>query len=268
MADTESLTGRPAPLEKRTIAAGAGPITCHAVGEGPAVILLASVGRGAGDLFALATALSTLGLRAVLPEPRGVNGSTPTPAQTLHDFADDVAAVARTEGGRVIVAGHAYGASVARAFAQRYPDSVRGVALLAIGAPGYPKRLGALIDGLASAAGSEESRRAALLEAFFVSQDRIAPWLVGWHPALIAMQRRAIARLPGREWTGTGNAPVLDLMGAADPFRPEESRDAIAAELGARVTCHLMRDVRHALPDEKPGETAGILARWARSLEA
>ena len=84
-------------------------------GRGPAICLLPSTGRGAEDFAQLAAALLGHGYSVILPQPRGIGGSTgPLAGLTLHDLAADAAAVLRTATGgaeteRVIVGGHAYG---------------------------------------------------------------------------------------------------------------------------------------------------------------
>ncbi len=72
-----------APLEvtggyRRTeiVTGPAGPIEVRVQGEGPTVVLVPSLGRGAADFDALAARLARAGYQAVAPEPRGIAGST------------------------------------------------------------------------------------------------------------------------------------------------------------------------------------------------
>src|SRR6516225_1975024 len=63
-------------------------------GSGPAVLMIASLGRGASDFDDLSRRLVAAGFTAVRPEPRGVGKSTgPMNNITLHDLAADDAAV-------------------------------------------------------------------------------------------------------------------------------------------------------------------------------
>ena len=58
---------------------------------------------------------------------------------TLHDFARDMAALIRHEGGGpAVMVGHAFGNWVARMTAVDYPDLVRGVVIVAAAAKAYP----------------------------------------------------------------------------------------------------------------------------------
>ncbi|MBF9033276.1 alpha/beta fold hydrolase [Rhodobacterales bacterium HKCCE2091] len=258
--------GPAARMRSDSVAVGDGRISVLAAGEGTPIVLVASLGRGVSDLVPLATELAGRGFRAILPEPRGVGGSTPRRAVTFWDLADDIAAVARSCGAPAIVAGHAYGGGVARAVAERHPDAVRGVALLAIGARRYPDDLGRKLDLLIAGKAPEAERRAVLLETFFASPVPAQSWLTGWHPDLVAEQRRAVRTVPRAAWSGTGIAPVLDVMGGEDPFRPRESHDEIAVELGGRVATRLLPGLRHGFPDETPAETADLVADWAAGL--
>ena len=58
-----------------TVDGSAGPLECHVRGDGPAVVLLPSLGRGARDFDDLSTRLAEAGYRTLRPEPRGIGGS-------------------------------------------------------------------------------------------------------------------------------------------------------------------------------------------------
>ncbi|MDP3715361.1 MAG: alpha/beta fold hydrolase, partial [Burkholderiales bacterium] len=116
-----------------TVEHGKVRIAVHAFGTGPRIVMMPSLGRGAADFFEIAQRLADTGYRALCPEPRGLGGSSgPLKGITLHDFAADIAAVIRHDGGEpTVVAGHAFGNFVARAFAADYPELTRAVVLLA-----------------------------------------------------------------------------------------------------------------------------------------
>src|SRR4051794_8895013 len=68
-----------------------GAIEVHAVGAGPTVVLLPSLGRPASDFDELAVRLAGAGFLALAPEPRGVGRSTgPLEDLTLAALAGDV----------------------------------------------------------------------------------------------------------------------------------------------------------------------------------
>lgn len=251
----------------KTVRNGEATIGYRAEGEGPPVVILASTGRGTGEFDSLAQRLADRGHRVLRPEPRGVAPSAgPMDGVSFHDFAADVAAVIAAEGGGpAVVAGHAYGNWIARTLASDRPDLVRGVVLVAAGAKAMPQ---AMIDALTTIndpAASEDRRLAALRLAFFAAGSDPRPWLDGWHPAVTASQRAA-RPLTGGDWRAAGSAPMLDLQAADDPFRPPESRDELRAEYGDRVTVRAIAGASHALPAEKPVETADAIADWAAGL--
>jgi hypothetical protein len=53
----------------------AGPVEVYVQGEGPAVLMIPSLGRGAGDFDRLAVDLVSAGYRSLVPEPRDANTS-------------------------------------------------------------------------------------------------------------------------------------------------------------------------------------------------
>ena len=102
------------------------------LGAGPTLVLLPGLGRSGHDLDAFAARLVDAGYRTVLPEPRGIGGSTGSlDGITLHDLARDIAAVIETLcDGPVVVIGHAFGNRIARCLAADRPALVDLVVLL------------------------------------------------------------------------------------------------------------------------------------------
>ena len=251
----------------RTVRNGEATIGYRVEGDGPPVAILASTGRGTAEFDTLAHRLVERGHRVLRPEPRGIAPSAgPMENVSCHDFAADVAAVIAAEGGGpAVVAGHAYGNWIARTLAADRPDLVRGVVLVAAGAKVMPQ---ATIDALTminDPASTEAQRLAGLRLAFFAAASDPRPWLDGWHPAVTASQRAARPRTGG-DWRAAGTAPMLDLQAADDPFRPPETRDELRAQYGNRVTVRVIAGASHALPAEKPVETADAIADWAAGL--
>src|SRR6478735_4020704 len=70
-----------------------------AEGAGPLVVMLPSARRGQEDFGVVAAGIAAAGFRVLRPEPRGIGRSSKGPVQgiTYHDFADDVAAVIRSQ---------------------------------------------------------------------------------------------------------------------------------------------------------------------------
>jgi pimeloyl-ACP methyl ester carboxylesterase len=117
-------------------------------GNGPLVLMIPSLGRGAEDFDDLSRAVIAAGYRVARLQPRGVSRSSGAMEKlTMRDLADDAAAgIAAAGGGPVVVIGHAFGQRVARMVAAAHPDLVRAVVMLAAGgkAPPLPAASAAL----------------------------------------------------------------------------------------------------------------------------
>jgi len=262
-----AMPGWAADVQHRSIQNGEATIAYSVRGSGPLVMMIASTGRGSAEFAPLAERLTERGYRVVLPEPRGVAGSRgPLRGVTFHDFGDDFAAVIKAEGGPAIVAGHAYGQWIAKTIAADHPEQVRGIVLLAGGARQWPAELSDAITRINDPASSREERLAALRLAFFAPGNDPTAWLDGWHQDVTVSQREARKNTPAEDYWAGGRAPILDLQAGSDPFRPEKSRLETQAEFGDRVTVKVIPNASHALPAEKPRETADAIADWAEGL--
>lgn len=253
--------------ENKTVKNAEATIGYSVRGTGPLVVVLASTGRGTAEFGVLADRLAERGYRVALPEPRGIAPSQgPMKAVTFHDFANDFAAVIKGEGGSAIVAGHAYGQWIARTMAADHPMLVKGVVMVAGGARKWPAELSAAITTINSPAATQQEKLAGLRLAFFAEGNDPTHWLQGWYPAVTESQRAARPLTRQESWWAAGDAPILDLQGGADPFRPESSRMEVKEEFGERVSVQVIPNASHALPAEKPLETADAIADWADPL--
>ena len=255
------------PLQEHIVRHGDVRIRVTACGKGAPVVLLPSLGRDIEDFHAVAEALAASGLRALMPSPRGMNGSTgPLAGITLHDFAADIAAVIRHEGETpALVAGHAFGNWVARTTATDYPELVSGVAVLAAAHKDFPRSLRLDIDGSMNVALPREQRLAHLRAAFFAPCNDPDGWLEGWFPSVALAQRAASAATPTATWWPAGTAPLLDVQADSDPFAPQSGAHLLRDELGAdRVSIVLIKNAGHALLPEQPEAVARVLADFAK----
>ncbi len=234
----------------------------------PAIVLLPSSMRDAHDLQALASRLADAGFCVLRPQPPGMGGSTaPTTDLTLYKLAHDVAQTVKVLGnGRAIVAGHAWGHFVARVTDLEHPQCVRGVVVMAGAARTFPAGLTQALDIAADAAQPRGLRLAALQRAFFAPGHDASPWLDGWHPHLQVAFRKASQTPDKNTWWPVSHAPILDLQGACDPWRPEATRLELRDTIGDTVTVQVIADASHALPSEQPAAVAAAIVEWARLL--
>src|SRR4029078_7208098 len=158
-----------------------------------------------------------------------------------HDLAGDVAAVIRAEGGRAVIAGHAYGQKIGRTVAMDYPHLVRAVIMLAgAGRAIIPPDVRTAIMQSGDLTLSDAQRVDALKLAFFApGHDPVAAgWLAGWYPEVKKVQLAAESRTRDDEYIPAGWAPILDMQAEFDTVVPPSARQDLKNELGERVTIH------------------------------
>jgi pimeloyl-ACP methyl ester carboxylesterase len=245
-----------------------------AEGRGPLIVMLPSRGRGAEDFDPIASKISEAGFRVLRPQPRGAGQSRGSMQNlTLHDLARDVAAVIRHEGsGPAIVVGHAFGSWVARMTAIDHPDLVRGVVMAAAAAKAYPagfagaKELSEAVRKSGDPALSDDERLTYLRLAFFAPGHDAGVWLGGWHPETDESQSAAGRATKQSDWWSGGNVPLLDLQGAADPFKPRSMMNEMRDEFGARAAVMVISNASHALIPEQPDSVTEAILAWIGKL--
>jgi len=252
------------------VCTGAARIEVLIDGHGPAVVLIPSSQRDSLHETTFVGHLVQAGFRVLRPQPRGMGRSAgPLAGVSLADLAADIAVTIDACGsGRAVVLGHAFGHTIARVTDLCHPDKVRGVGLLAAAARAAPAQLFELLDRAADAEHAPDIRRQALQAALFAPGNSVHEWMHGWHPHLRSAYRQA-GKLPGREhWWPVSNAPILDLQGVLDPWRPAASRTELSDVLGSQVTIALIEGAGHAMLPERPLEAARATALWIRGLRA
>lgn len=255
--------------EREVIQYGDVSIEVFVEGDGPLLVLLPSLGRDSEEFSMLAGDIAEAGFRVLRPRPRGYGRSVgPMDKLTIHDFARDIAAVIESQkAGPAIIAGHAYGHFVARMTATDFPQLVRGVALLAAAERNIDLEVRGWLAIATDPSQPEAERIKHLQLVFFAPGHDPRPWLTGFDPVVQKSQEIARDATPQDAYWRAGSAPILDLQAEHDPYRPRSTRDELIDELGAdRVTVAVVPDASHALPVEKPAETAAALVEWARSL--
>lgn len=247
-----------------------GAVTLDVVveGAGPPVVLLPSLGRDSLDYDEVAAGLAGKGFRVLRPQPRGIGASTgPMDGLTLHDYADDVAAVIeQQDAGPAVLVGHAYGHFVARMTAADHPQLVRGVVVAAGAARTYPDSLSAMVAVAADPARPEAERLTALRGAFFAPGNDPTVWLTGWHPDVRAVQKAASDRTDKDSWWRVAPSPILDLQAGDDPWRPAATRTELTDEFGDVVSVAVVPKSSHALLPEQPAAVVDAITTWMRTL--
>ena len=247
----------------------AGALEVHVQGQGPAVVLLPSLGRGSSDFDLLSARLARAGYQVIRPEPRGIGGSAGASGKvTFAELADDIAAVIATVVGTgasasATVVGHAFGNRVARMVATRYPELVESVVLLACGGliPPSSEIAAALIAAFDSSL-SPADHQLAVGTAFFAPGNDSSVWADGWYSDVADMQIAATRDTPVDTWWGVGQASVLIVQPADDVLAVPENANRIALAIGDRATIVTIPNAGHALLPEQPAAVATALLTW------
>jgi pimeloyl-ACP methyl ester carboxylesterase len=245
-----------------------------AEGSGPLVVLLPGRGRGSEDFDEVAAGLAKAGFRVLRPQPRGAGQSTgPMKNLTLHDFARDNAEAIRHEGGGpAVMVGHAFGSWVARMTAVDYPKLVRGVVIAAAAAKAYPagfagaRELSEAVRKSGDPTLSDAERLTYLRADFFAPGSDASVWLKGSFPETDEAQLAAGRATKQSEWWGGGAAPLLDLQGALDPFKPRAMANEIRDEFGERASVVVIPNASHALIPEQPAAVVDAIVAWIAGL--
>jgi len=258
------------PPTRSMVARGDARIEVLSQGRGPTIVLLPSLGRGAGDFDAMANRLADAGYRVLRPEPRGIGQSTgPWKDVNLHDLAADIAAVIEHEGkAPAFVVGHAFGNRVARMLATDRPELVRAVALIAanVGRAPSPPNVREAIRNSSNPRLPDDERLKALQFVFFAPGNDARQWLTGWHPEVLAAQRVAGDLTSRDEDFAAGKAPVLYVQPDHDPLARVDEADDYKKALGDRVTVVVIPHSSHAVIVEQPAAVSDALIAYARKL--
>lgn len=237
--------------------------------HGPAMVLLPSLGRGAGDYDGVVAYLVQAGFRCIRPQPRGIGRSRGEMAGlTLHDLAADVAAVIEAErAGRVLLVGHAFGNWVARVLVHDRPEQVRAIAILAASVTTEVNaRTRVWIDGSFDMSLTDAQRLEHLQAGYFAPGNDPRVWLAGWHPDVARMQREATTATTERAWLRAAErARLLYVAAAEDAISPPPSLEALRAAMGPRAELTIVPRAGHALLPEQPAATAAALIAFSQS---
>jgi pimeloyl-ACP methyl ester carboxylesterase len=240
-----------------------------AEGRGPLIVLLPSLGRDSEEFDPVAARLAAAGFRVLRPQPRGYGRSSgPMQSVTLHDFARDVATVIEHEnGGRAILAGHAFGHFVAKMTAVDFPGLVRAVILIGAAQKNPDPEVQRSVAIATDPTQPETQRLKHLKLVFFAPGNDPTSWLTGFHSDVRAAEIIARDSTPQKEYWSGGTAPILDIQGGSDRYRPRSSSDELVREFGAqRVSVVVIPHAAHAIIVEQPRAVADAIVKFSRRL--
>ena len=238
-------------------------------GRGPLIVLLPSLGRDSEEFNPVAEQLAAAGFRVLRPQPRGYGHSSgPMTGITLHDYAGDVAAVIEHENsGPAILAGHAFGHFVAKMTAVDFPQLTRGVILIGAAQKKPDPAVQRSVAIASDPSQPEAARLQALKQVFFAPGNDPTSWLTGFHKSVRDAEVIARDATPQSAYYGAGKAPMLDIQGAEDPYKPPSAAHELVEEFGARrVKVVRIPHAAHAIIVEQPGAVADAILAWVSAL--
>ncbi len=253
-----------------TVATDGARIVATVRGEGPLVVLVPSLGRGAADFDDLATRLAAAGYTAVAVDPRNAGESCGgTENLTLHNYAADVGAVIDELGGPAHIVGHAFGNRVSRCLAADRPELVTSITLLAAGGlvEPAPENREALKRSFKTDL-PEVEHLEAVHTAFFAPGNDPRAWQDGWWPCVSAAQSMANRATPRDEWWYGGVAPMLVIQGLDDVIALPQNGRSLRDEMPGRVSLVELENAGHALLPEQPEAITRLILAFLASHTA
>ena len=247
-----------------------GRIEVFLQGEGPLVVMIPSLGRGAEDFDRLSGAVARAGYQAVSPQPRGIGRTQmPLDGMSMADLASDIAQIVSVMSSeKAVLIGHAMGNRIARVTATNYPDNIDSVILLACGGL-VPMSLEAnkALLGVFDVEASPSEHIEHVRKAFFADGNDPKVWSDGWNEVVADFQLHAVRNIDVSDWWTAGSCPVLVVQPEEDVIAVPENAYRIVAELGNRATLELVPQAGHALLPEQPEILEEIVLRWLTGRE-
>ena len=263
----EAALTQSSPIRREIVHAGPAAVHVTVSGQGEPIVFIPSRGRGVEDFDTLSNRLVQAGYQAILPQPRGIGGSTgPLADITYHDLASDVAAIIESLVGRpATVIGHDFGNRIARTLASDYPRLVKQLILLSAGGmvPRSPE-MEKLTTRFWETTLSRENRLTAIRQIFFAAGNDAQTWEEGWYFEVARAQRASDARTPLKEWWAGGSVPMLVLQGTEDVVAVPENAKRLAAEFPNRVMLVEIPNAGHALLPEQPEQVGKAILSYLR----
>ncbi len=229
---------------------------------GAPIVMLASLGRPGGDFDEVASAFAGASYRVTLPDPRGIAGSSgPMADLTLHDLAEDVAAVVESLGtAPVTILGHAFGNRLARTTAADFPALVSRVVLLACGGlVEMPEKARTALINCFNSDLTPDDHLKNVDYAFFAKGHDASVWREGWYPKVMLMQSTAVRLTPVEDWWEAGGQPMLVVQALEDTIALPANAYDLKRRMPERVTLVELANAGHAMLPEQPARIADII---------
>ena len=233
--------------------------------SGQPIVMLASLGRPGSDFDEVASSLADAGYRVTLPDPRGIDGSDgPMRDLTLHDLAEDVAAVIESLGqAPVTLLGHAFGNRLARTTAADFPTLVSRIVLLACGGlMEMPEEARIALINCFNESLSREEHLKNVAYGFFAEGNDASVWHDGWYPNVMRMQSTAVRLTPVEDWWEAGGQPMLVVQALEDTIALPANAHDIKKRLPDRVTLVELPNAGHAMLPEQPAKIVEIVRSY------
>ena len=214
--------------------------------------------------------------RLIVPDLRGHGGSEASDQASMGDYADDLVAVLAGAGemGPVVLVGMSMGGYVCLEFCRRYPDRVRGLALVDSRAEPDTDEAAAKRRETAERVLAEGSQLVAdemvgklfAAEASSELRDTWRAHMATTSPRGIAAALNAMAERPDSEpLLRELEVPVLVIVGAEDGITPVEVAREMAMVTGGEL--EVIPGAGHMAAVEKPAEVAAALAEFVRRVK-
>ena len=258
------------PSRSSTIAVDGGEIELFEFGDsGELLICAAGNGRPASQFDQSARQLAAAGFHVVTFNYRGIGRSTGQLAElTLHDFADDVWAIADSfDCATVHMLGKAFGNRVMRAASSDRPDRVATITLLAAGGEIAPSaEVQAKFRRYFDPSISKEDWARLHAEINYAPANAhlaAAAADLGTFPLVAGAQAKAVEATPPDEWLHGGTAPMLVMVGLDDVVALPENGLRLAATR-PHTTLVGLPNCGHSMLDEQPEAILGLLTHFLR----
>jgi pimeloyl-ACP methyl ester carboxylesterase len=252
-------------------------------GAGPSLLLLHGLGGGALNWVELLPSLLDR-YRVAVPDLPGHGRSGPLgPGAAMAAYADVVAALTEREhSGPALVAGHSFGGLVALRLAQRRPDLVRGLLLLApagISSGARSRRTVISVVGFVRPARWVAPFRHRFADRLWYRRALFRPWFVSDASALspraalgflesagehvdVRTAGRALVQDDPRHELESVTAPAVIVWGARDPQLPLDDAFEYTRRLHAKL--RVVADCGHLVIGERPDACLSALEELAR----